>query len=192
MIGYLTKHTNISIACIAGSSFHATLYTILQRNEPYYTLYLKSILYLYIYNDLIFLKFTFSCSDSVHFVEPFQHTGVDYPGHFNVKFNEFTSKMYILIFTCLNVRTIHLELVSSLSTAYFLLAFVKFCNFHCILGTLYSNNASTFLNASKILNLASVDDNLSEHLIENSIKHVRIPVYSAWVGSAWERFIREV
>ena len=130
--------------------------------------------------------------DKVNFVTPFRHTGVDYTGHFFVKFGETTSKFYLLIFTCLNIRAIHLELVPSMSTSDFLLAFIKFCNIYNIPKSIYSDNAGTFLNATKILNASKVDDPLNEYLVKNSIRHVRIPVYSAWVGSAWERLIRVV
>ena len=40
--------------------------------------------------------------------------------------------------------------------------------------------------------MAEVDDPLNEYLVRNSIKHVKIPVYSACVGSAWERLIRVI
>ena len=131
-------------------------------------------------------------SDRVNFITPFMHTGVDYTGHFFVKINNAITKFYLLIFTCLNIRAIHLELVPSMSTADFLLAFIKFCNFHGTPKSLYSDNGSTFINAGKILNQCVVDDPLQEHLVRNSIRHIKIPVYSAWVGSAWERLIRVV
>ena len=51
-----------------------------------------------------------------NFIKPFMHTGVDFTGHLFVK-NEFgeNSTMYLLIFTCLNVRAIHIELVPDMS-----------------------------------------------------------------------------
>ena len=131
-------------------------------------------------------------SDRVNFTTPFVHTGVDYTGHFFVKFGEITYKFYLLVFTCLNVRCVHLELVPSMSTADFLMAFVRFTNFYSTPESLHSDNAGTFVQASKLLNMAEVDDPLNEYLVRNSIKHVKIPVYSAWVGSAWERLIRVI
>lgn len=130
--------------------------------------------------------------DRVNFVTPFRHTGVDFTGHFYVKLGETTVKMYLLIFTCLNIRAVHLELVPSMNTADFLLAFIKFINIYNVPFSIYSDNASTFLSASKILNECKIDDPLTEYLLSNSIRHVRIPVYSAWVGSACERLIRVV
>ena len=130
--------------------------------------------------------------DKVNFTKPFQHTGVDYTGHFFVKMGDVVSKFYLLVFTCLSIRAIHLELVPSMSTSDFLLAFVKFCNIYNAPFSLYSDNASTFSQATKVLNSSNVDDPLTEYLEKNSIKHVKIPVYSAWIGSAWERLIRTI
>ena len=117
--------------------------------------------------------------DRVSFISPFRHAGVDYTGSFHVQFGGHISKFYILIYTCLNVRAIHLELVLTMSTADFLLALVKFCNTYCFPRSGYSENAGTFLNASRILNDCSVDDPLNEYLTKNSIRHVKIPLYSA-------------
>jgi hypothetical protein len=100
--------------------------------------------------------------------------------------------MYLVIFTCLNIRAIHLELVPSMSSADFLMAFVRFCNLYGIPKALYSDNASSFLQAGTLLTASSSDNDLYEYLLRNNIKHIRIPLYSAWVGSAWERLIRVV
>ena len=130
--------------------------------------------------------------DRVNLVHPFKHTGVDFTSHFFVKLGENTVKMYLIIFTCLNIRAVHLELVPSMSTADFLNAFIKFCSYNCTPTNLYSDNASTFLHALKIINCCHQDDPLKEHLEKNSIRHLRVPVYSPWVANAWERLLRVV
>ena len=70
--------------------------------------------------------------DKVNIIKPFYNTGIDFTGHFNVKLGDKIQKMYILVFTCLNVRAIHLELLPDMSCAQFLLAFVRFGT--CVLG----------------------------------------------------------
>jgi hypothetical protein len=137
-------------------------------------------------------KVTDFVADRVNFTKPFQHTGVDYTGHIYVKYGDKVVKMYILIFTCLNVRAIHLELLPSLSTSDFLMAFVRFTNLHCIPNNLYSDNASTFLQAGELLDGSSIDNEFNQFLYKHCIKHIKIPLYSAWVGAAWERLIRVV
>ena len=78
----------------------------------------------------------------VNFIKPYMHTGVDFTGHLFVK-NEFgeNSKMYLLIFTCLNVRAVHIELVPDMSAQSFVLAFLRFVNLYGVPSYLYSDNA---------------------------------------------------
>ena len=128
----------------------------------------------------------------VNFVKPFLHTGMDFTGHIFVKLGDSLVKMYLLVFTCLNIRAVHLELVPSMSCKDFLLAFVRFCNSCCIPECIYSDNASSFLLAMGIISKSHVDNDFTSYLVRNSIRHIKIPLYSAWVGSAWERMIRTI
>ena len=130
--------------------------------------------------------------DKVNLLRPFENVGVDFTGHFFIKFGETTVKMYLLIFTCLNVRAIHLEIVPDMSTDSFLAAFVRFTNRFGFPVTLYSDNAPSFTQAAKFLNKSFSDDHVTEVMSRNNIKHVQIPLYSAWFGSSWERLIRVV
>ena len=54
----------------------------------------------------------------INLVKPFNHVGVDYTGHFWVKdeVSGGTVKMFVLIFTCLNIRAVHFELLPDMST----------------------------------------------------------------------------
>ena len=131
-------------------------------------------------------------SDKVNLVTPFKHTGVDYTGHLYVKLGDTVTKMFLLVFTCLNIRAIHLELLPSMNCKDFLFAFVKFCNIFTIPDTIYSDNASTFLQSMGVISNSYSDNDFNDYLHKNSIKHVKIPLYSAWVGAAWERSIRTI
>ena len=130
--------------------------------------------------------------DKMNFKVPFEHTGIDYTGHVYIKQGDSLVKMYILVFTCLNIRAIHLELLPSLTCRDFLLAFIRFCNAYNMPSAIYSDNASTFLNAMKILGNSLIDNDFDSFLTKNNIKHIKIPLYSAWVGAAWERMIRTI
>jgi hypothetical protein len=74
----------------------------------------------------------------------------------------------------------------------FLSSFIRFTNRFGLPRTIYSDNAPTFSQAAKLLNSSFSDDYVSEFLARNSIKHIRIPLYSAWYGAAWERLIKVV
>jgi len=100
--------------------------------------------------------------------------------------------MYVLLFTCLNVRAIHLELLPSMDSKNFLLAFKRFCNMYLIPNSIYSDNAKTFIKGGEILSQSLVSEEFTDHLRVNLINHVKIPLYAAWIGSSWERLIRVV
>jgi hypothetical protein len=55
------------------------------------------------------------------------------------------SKVYILIFSCMHVRVIHLELVPDMGMLGFLLAVVRFFNLYGIPNILYCDNTKTFI-----------------------------------------------
>ena len=135
-------------------------------------------------NDLI--------SDKVNFIRPYQYTGVDYTGHVFVKTGDKLTKMYILVFTCMNIRSIHLELLPSLTCKDFLLAFTRFSNAQGMPEKIFSDNMSTFIQALGILSKSHVTSDYENFLRQNNVEHVTIPLYSAWVGSSWERMIKTI
>ena len=47
-----------------------------------------------------------------------------------------------------------------------------------------------FLKGSQVLQLSLNSEEFNEELRKCRIKHIRISLYSAWVGSVWERLIR--
>ena len=129
-------------------------------------------------------------SDRVNFIKPFNFTGIDLTGHFFVKFGTTTVKMYILCFTCLNIRALHLELLPSMTCESILMAFTRFAGIYCIPSIVYSDNASSFLKTLKILAESFNDNSFESYLQKNDIKHHTIPLYASWAGAAWERMIR--
>ena len=54
----------------------------------------------------------------MNLVKPFNHVGVDYTGHFWIQdeVRGGTVEMFVLIFTCLNIRAVHFELLPDMST----------------------------------------------------------------------------
>ena len=146
------------------------------------------------YNALAFKypKFTDMPKHHMNLVKPFQHVGIDYTGHFWVidEVSGKNTKMFILVFTCLNIRAVHFELLPDMSTKNFLLAFQRFSNIYAIPQYLYSDNAKQFLKGGCMLENSLKSKEVQAELENCNIKHVKIPLYSAWVGSAWERLIR--
>ncbi|XP_068229586.1 uncharacterized protein [Palaemon carinicauda] len=128
----------------------------------------------------------------MNLVKPFQYVGIDFTGHLWVRdeLSGKTTKMFILVFTCLNVRAVHFELLPDMSTKNFVLAFQRFSNMYTIPQYLYSDNAKSFLKGGSILERSLESQEFQSELSKCNIKHIKIPLYSAWVGSAWERLIR--
>ena len=132
-------------------------------------------------------------SSRVNLSVPFAHTGVDYTGHLWLRDkNGERVKSYILIFTCFNTRAIHLEVVQSMTTSEFILAFIRFSNRFGVPSAVYSDNAKSFVQAGNIIEQLLTSSEFEEKFRVASITHRTIPVYAAWYGAVWERLIKTV
>ncbi|KAG1713941.1 hypothetical protein GQR58_002015 [Nymphon striatum] len=127
----------------------------------------------------------------VNFIKPFHSTGIDYTGHFYVLdcFGA-KQKVYVLLFTCLNTRGVHLEVVSTMSSDDFILAFIRFSNRYGIPREVYTDNAKTFLSSSKLLKDIVISDDFQKHFIKYQISFKTVPVYASWYAGAWERLVK--
>ncbi|XP_015116805.1 uncharacterized protein LOC107040979 [Diachasma alloeum] len=86
----------------------------------------------------------------------FLHTGGDYAGPFSIlkwrPTNAQPSIVHITVFVCFSTSAVHLELVSRQTTEAFIGAYKRFTERRGIPEIMYSNNATTFVGASGILN----------------------------------------
>lgn len=90
-------------------------------------------------------------SNRVNPSRPFQHSGVDYAGPFQilsrVARGQKSFKAYIAVFVCLATRAVHLELVHNYTTEGFIAAFRRFTARRGIPSTLFSDNGTNFHGA---------------------------------------------
>lgn len=128
----------------------------------------------------------------VNFVRPYLHNGIDFTGHLWIQVEGERRKMYILLFTCLNIRAVHLELVNDMSTHSVVLAMVRFFNLYGVPTHIYSDNARSFVAGCDLVKQVFVSDEFVGKFSTFNIKHLTIPLYSAWFGSVWERLIKTV
>ena len=90
----------------------------------------------------------------------FTQTGLDFAGPFQIKCDsgKKLTKAYICLFTCAVSRGIHVEFISSMSAACFLLALKRFVGRRGAPFLIYSDNFSTFKRMKKELNNVINDD----------------------------------
>ena len=98
--------------------------------------------------------------------------------------------MFVLVFTWLNVRAVHFELLPDMSSRNFILAFQRFCNMYTIPQYIYSDNAKSFSKCGAVLENSLRSEEFKAEVDKCNIKHIKIPLYSAWIRSAWERLTR--
>jgi hypothetical protein len=139
-------------------------------------------------------KFTNLSKAQIDLFHPFKHVGVDFTRHWWVKNKNSnqSQKMFLIIYTCLHIRAIYLDLVPDMSSKSFVQSFQRFINVHGVPDAIYSDNARTFSQGTDAMETFVVSEEGKELLRKNQITHRRIPLYSPWTGSLWERLLRVV
>ena len=125
----------------------------------------------------------------VNLVNPDENTGIDYTGHLWVNRNGKAEKIYLLIFTCLAIRSIHIEIVQDMSTKTFIQAFIWFYNSYRIPSNTYSDNVKSFDNAlDKDIIEHHLDSNeFRNNFISHAINHIKYPCTT----HGWEAYEKE-
>lgn len=125
----------------------------------------------------------------------FSHVGVDCFGPIYVKQGRATVKRWVVLFTCLTFRGIHMEIVKDCSSDKMLGAIRRLIARRGKVLRLYSDNATNFTGAN---NQSKRDyDDVQEAYgkaaaDEMKIDWTFISAYSPWMGGAWERLIQIV
>ena len=125
---------------------------------------------------------------------PFRTTGIDYMGPFFIETPR-AEKRYVLFFTCLVTRAVHIEVTAKLNTDDTILAIRRFI---CRRGqpqSIRSDNATTFVSANKDLKAALKKLELASPEISArlGLQHIAWyfnPPAAPHFGGAWERLIR--
>lgn len=126
---------------------------------------------------------------------PFTCVGVDYFGPFEVRSRRSTVKRYGVIFTCLALRAVHIEVAPSLDTESFINALRRFTARRGQVRELRSDNGTNFVGAERELKTAIEQWNqaqVHEVLLQKGIKWTFNPPAGSHHGGAWERLIRSV
>jgi transposase InsO family protein len=114
--------------------------------------------------------------------EPFSNVGVDFAGPlFVMGEGRRTKKAYILLFTCMWTRAIHLELVSDLSASSCVSGLRRLFGRRGVPQTILSDNAKVFRSAD--VRALSRDRGI--------VWRFSTPL-APWTGGVWERLVRSV
>ncbi|XP_064647086.1 uncharacterized protein LOC135499946 [Lineus longissimus] len=126
---------------------------------------------------------------------PFSRTGVDYFGPIEVKRGRSTVKRYGVLFTCLTVRAVHLELADSLDTDSCINAIRRFIARRGQVVKLRSDNGTNFVASEKELKLAfrSIDQSRIQQMLakQGIVREFNTP-YAPHQGGIWERQVQTV
>lgn len=126
---------------------------------------------------------------------PFTSVGVDCFRPFQVRRARSLIKRYGVIFTCLTVRAVHIEVAHSLDTDSFLLALRRFIARRGEVKEMHSDNGSNFTSRERELR-ESIDTwnqgKISEEMLQRDIKWSFNPSYGSHHGGVWEQCIRLV
>ena len=114
----------------------------------------------------------------------FFYCGLDYFGPFIFIEGRSQRKAWGLLFICMSSRTVHVELVTSLSLSEFVLAFNRFSDLRGPVSKIYSDNVSTFQAASKSLPSLLKSTGLKTSLRKQGISWEFIPPYAPAQGGA--------
>ena len=138
-----------------------------------------------------------STADMKQALLPYTHTGLDYGGPLVTKQGRAKArqKRWFCLFTCLQCRAIHIEMVWSLSTDSFLQAFERFIARNCKPKHLYMDNQTTFVKAEKDIkewmdqNAVDLKNRATQKF--STIEFHFIPPASPNYGGAWESMIKQ-
>jgi len=126
---------------------------------------------------------------------PFKIVGCDYFGPMLVRNGRKTEKRYGCIFTCLQMRAVHLEMAYSLSADSFISVLMRFIARRGAPNKIISDNGSNFVGAEQELKRAVKQlphGRIIDELLKRSVEWQFNPPLSSHRGGVWERLIRSV
>ncbi|KAK0155313.1 hypothetical protein N1851_002322 [Merluccius polli] len=120
---------------------------------------------------------------------PFTNTGVDFFGPFNVKRGRGTVKRYGVMFTCLTLRAVHIEVADSLDTDSCINAIRRFISRRGQVTIMRSDNGTNFVSSERELREAIQLDNgkIERDLQPKGIKWIFNSPAASHQGGVWER-----
>lgn len=126
---------------------------------------------------------------------PFTNVGIDYFGPFEIKRGRTLIKRYGVIFTCLTLRAVHIEVASSLDTDSCIHALRRFVSRRGQVKTIRSDNGTNFIGAERELQKAIQslnNDRIQTTMLAKGVQWIFNAPTASHHGGVWERQIRTV
>ena len=126
---------------------------------------------------------------------PFTYVAVDCFGPFHVKCGRCLEKRCGVLFTCLTIRAVYVEIAHSLDTSSFINALCRFIARRGVPQEIRSDNGTNFTSADKELRQAIGKWNqemIKGFLPQKDILWVFNPPTASHMGGTWERMLRSV
>ncbi|XP_056430806.1 uncharacterized protein LOC130369492 [Hyla sarda] len=132
--------------------------------------------------------------DRVNPEPPFTSVGVDVFGPWEVvtrrtRGGSADSKRWAVLFTCLSIRAVHIELIESMSASSFINALRRFFSVRGPAKLIRSDRGTNFVGACKELHICSNDAELLDYLQDKGCTWLFNTPHSSHMGGAWERLI---
>lgn len=130
-----------------------------------------------------------------HHQRPFYYCGLDLFGPMEVTVGRRREKRYGVLFTCLTVRAVHIELVASLTTDSLIMALRRMAARRAWPRHLFSDNGTNLRGSDTELqrSMQALDtDVLKAEGVSNDMDWTFSPPASPHWGGAWERLIRSI
>ncbi|XP_055634234.1 uncharacterized protein LOC129774508 [Toxorhynchites rutilus septentrionalis] len=126
------------------------------------------------------------------FQRPFSFVGLDYFGPITVSLGRRSEKRWVVLFTCLVIRAVHLEIAYSLTTQSCLMAITRFVSLRGPPLEIFSDNGTNFKGASRELldQLHSINEECAGELTSAQTKWSFNPPASPHMGGVWGRLVR--
>ena len=120
---------------------------------------------------------------------PFLSTGIDCAGPFRCA----SRKVWVVVFTCCEYRAVHFELISSMSTEAFLMAFQRFISIRGLPKSVISDNGTNFVGASNVLKdlIRKVDCDTIKSKFSEVDWHFTTP-HCPHSGGVFERMVKSM
>ncbi|XP_068233500.1 uncharacterized protein [Palaemon carinicauda] len=126
---------------------------------------------------------------------PFYHIGVDLFGLFFIERGRAWMKHWGVIFTCLNMRAIYLEVASNLTSDSFISAFRRYLARHDQVKTVRCDCGTNIVRSRKVLDSSYeflAGNKVRSELLRCEVEFIFNPPGASHFGGAWERSIGTV